>query len=205
MNSYAKSISLLTALFLSGCGGGDPVATYVPSTNPATPTVTLYQSFDLSNSTAVARGILGGPTLIGCPTNTQTVQISNYVANMVTVNNITSYGTTYFFLLNGNFSLPNGGDFSCNTNGMTGTIASASLLGANSSQIYTLTGLNLDAIAIQNSWRDFWKLVIAQTGKVLLSQPSAATITCTNSMNQTFTIQAATSRDIAPDILKCLN
>jgi len=196
----------LTALFLAGCGGGgDPVATYIPAAIPPTPTVTLYQSLDLSNSIATARGILGGPTLIGCPTSTQTVQISNYVANMVTVNNITSYGTTYYFQLSGNFSLPNGGNITCNTNGMTGTIASANLLDVKSSQIYTLTGLNLDAIAIQNSWRDFWKLVIAQNGKVLLSQPSAATITCTNSTNQTFTIQATTSRDIAPDILKCLN
>ena len=200
-----KYLALSSLLLLTACGGGvfgdskPASATYVRLANPPTPSIVAYSSFDLADSILADHGGFSGGNLNDC----QAKNIINpdwpYNYGVVHVSAL-----TLDFFINGSFTLPFGDDFTCNTNGMTGTISSASTR-RSGSNVYYLNNLNMDAASIQNTWREFWQTVLAQTGTISISQPSNASITCTNLMGQHLTIAASPARDISNEIRACVN
>ena len=180
----------LTSISLVGCGGGGlfdntpPYASFVKIDPPPTPHIVIYSSLDLANS------IYTTPLRSCLPLN---IKNPSWPYNYSQLN-ISS------FSLNGNFTLPFGDDFSCRIQGMTGTVTSAQMTSK-----YALTNLNLDAVSVQATWREYWDAVVKQSGSVLISQPSNANLTCTTLMGQQIVIPGNPARDIKNELLKCLN
>lgn len=194
-----KLAIILLVLNLVGCGGGgSSAASFSQSTTPLTPQLSVYgSSFDLSNTTVSALSSSQG-LLIGCPTGGSEVQLSQSVINY------NGSFTVYYVLLSGNFSLPNGGQMSCNTTGITGTIT-RHRLSSDNSLIFDMTNINLPANAMQSGWQPYWKAILAQTGQIMTTQSSGASITCKNSMNLTLTQTLNSPIDIGPFIKKCVS
>jgi 5-enolpyruvylshikimate-3-phosphate synthase len=192
-------------LILTACGGGAPSASFVPSPTPLTPQITVYgTSFILSDTVISAMSSTQG-TLVNCPTSGTEIELKNTISRMVTVNTMTSYGITVYAYLTGNFSLPNGGQLTCNTTGITGTISRQRFFDGSNNLIFDLTNLNLPANSMQSGWQSYWKAILAQTGQLNLTGSSAATITCTNSQNSQITIPLNTAGDISSQIRNCVN
>lgn len=198
-NTYLSIVVAAMVFSLSGCGGGPSAAAFTPSATALTPQITLYgTSFNLSNTVISAMSSLQG-LLVGCPTGGSDIQMRNFEIN--------SNGSfsTYYIILSGDFTLPNGGQINCNTTGITGTISRHRLFDGNNNLIFDMTNLNLPANAMQSGWQSYWRAVLAQTGAINSTQASAALITCTNRQNLPFTFQLATVGDISANINSCIN
>jgi len=200
------SITVILGMLLLGCGGGGtPPASYAPSATPLTPQLTVYGiNFDLSDSIISAISSTQG-TLVNCPTSGSEIVLKNTIYRMITINNLTSYWQTFYVYLTGNFTLPNGGQLTCNTSSITGSITRQRFFDGNNNLIFDLTNLNLPANSMQSGWQSYWKSVLAQSGQINLTGTSAASITCTNSQNSQITIKLNMVGDISNQIKNCVN
>jgi hypothetical protein len=160
-----RNIKLLTATvvlcLLSACGGGGGGggATLPTPTPVVDPKITVYQTFDLSNSVltgnSASDGVLQGCSLLSNPATTQ-INLMNvkFDENRNTVR--------YNFILDGSFFVPNVAS-GCNTTGITGTITGVTLM-ANGNPAYTISSLAIDAGSFKLGQQIFWGNVLKQTG-----------------------------------------
>lgn len=200
-----KCAALASLLLLSACGGGGSTSSNGQTGTSMIPEMKVFQPLNLARSIAVANGSLSGTgQLLNCPTAGQQIEIKNVIYEMITLpNGNTTYGSTYYFFISGNLGLPNGGQFTCNTTGMTGNITSVKLLDATNSEIYTLNNLNLPAASIQNGWRGFWQDVLKQNNQINLTTSNAFAITCSNSSGTTLSNTLTGVTDLSKIITAC--
>ena len=176
-----NQIKLITATavlsLLTACGGGGGGGSAGPTPIPVgDPKITVYQTFDLSRSVltgnSASDGVLQG---CGAGSNPATTQINlmnvKYDENRNTVR--------YNFILDGSFFVPNVAS-GCNTTGITGTITGVTLM-ANGNPAYTISSLVIDAGSFKLGQQIFWGNVLKQTGRLINSQITSATIECTDS------------------------
>jgi hypothetical protein len=189
-------IKLLTATavlsLLSACGGGGGGSTGPAPTPVVDPKITVYQTFDLSRSVltgnSASDGVLQGCSLLSNPATTQ-INLMNVKfdenRNMV----------RYNFILDGSFIVPNVAS-GCNTTGITGTITGVTLMmGGNPA--YTISSLAIDAGSFKLGQQIFWGNVLKQTGRLINSQVTSATIECTDSAGKGWYRPLTTIGDIS--------
>jgi hypothetical protein len=181
---------------LTGCGGGSSGGSSTSSGTDATPVavadpqLAVYGTFDLSKSAQ--------NRVLSSTCQSPSAQLNLQQAY------IRSNGTFgfYNFIVDGSFVLPNGPG-SCSIAGITGAITGAAMQVDNSA-VYQLTSLGIAANAIQSDYRQFWRAVLAQTGKIIVSKTSNAVITCTDSLNAQRTLAFTSTGDAATFINSCL-
>ena len=72
------------------------------------------------------------------------------------------------------------------------------------SAVYQVTNLAIAANSIQSDYKQFWRAVLAQTGKVIVPKTSNAVITCTDTQNVQRTLALTSTGDAATFINSCL-
>lgn len=200
----SRYTGILFSFILTACGGGSSPAGFVEDQIPTTPQLTIYKNFDLSDASVSATTLSFGQ-LLGCPTGGSQIKLQKNVSKVSTgPNNTVSFGYTVIATLNGNFTLPNGGQLSCNTTGMTGTIREEILSDLSGNIIFIMTGLNQPADAMQYGWQAYWRGILGQTGKVNVVQASSAAITCTNGLGSQYTLQPIPAGDLSSFVASCL-
>lgn len=182
------SLSLTASLILSmaGCGGGgtDSKVAAVPVSDPV---ITVYGSFDLSDSTL-------NRVLQNCQNSASQLNLQEYTYNP----SLQRY-TQHNFIVDGSLVIPNG----CSLTGISGVITGVSRT-VNSSTTYALASLQILPSSIQTDYKQFWRAVLAQTGRVILSQSSNSQITCTDSTNHALAATLSAPGDLASFFTACL-
>jgi hypothetical protein len=181
----------VTAAILTGCGGGSSGGgTDAAPVALADPQLAVYGTFDLSKS---AQNRVLSST---CQSPSSQLNLQQAYSR--------SNGTFgfYNFIVDGSFVLPNGPG-SCSISGITGVITGAAMQVDNSA-VYQLTSLGIAANSIQSDYKQFWRAVLAQTGKIMVPKTSNAIITCTDSLNVQQTLALTSTGDAATFINSCL-
>jgi hypothetical protein len=181
-------VSLLSACGGGGGGGGSAGPTPIPVVDPK---ITVYQTFDLSRSVltgnSASDGVLQGCGNLSNPAATQ-INLMNFKydenRNMV----------RYNFILDGSFNVPN--VTRCNTTGITGTITGVTLM-VGGNPAYTISSLAIDAGSFKIGQQIFWGNVLKQTGRLINSQVTSATIECTDSAGKGWFTPLTTVGDIS--------
>jgi hypothetical protein len=173
----------------AACGGGGGGDSGSAATDPK---FSALMSFDLSNS------ILTGQTL---DDGTRNCDPETTAISLVRTFYTSETGFGFInFNLTGRFRLPRAA--SCSTVGMTGKINSATFI-YDSSTVYTLNDLNIDATVLGGGWQSFWSAVLAQTGKLINTRPTSQTISCEDGFGRPIEISLSASGDIAGSVKRC--
>lgn len=192
-----NKIKLLTATailsLLSACGGGGGGGSTAPTPIPVVdPRITVYQTFDLSRSVltgnSASDGVLQG---CGAGSNPATTQINLMNVKYDENRNMVRYN----FILDGSFNVPNVAS-GCNTTGITGTITGVTLM-VGGNPAYTISSLAIDAGSFKLGQQIFWGNVLKQTGRLINSQVTSATIECTDSAGKGWYRPLTTVGDIS--------
>ena len=192
--------------FLSACGGGggggvavvpSPITPQIPVV--VDPKITVYSTFDLSNSILTGNssndGVLQGCSLFSNSAATQINLVSyKFAQDLKTV-------VQYNFILDGTFNLPNAVT-GCNTNGITGTITGATLTVSNNPAYY-ISSLSIEASSFKSGQQIFWKNILKQSGKLINNQITSARIECTDSAGRALYTPLTTLGDISSFFASC--
>jgi hypothetical protein len=131
-------LSIATAFLslIAACGGGGDsgssggVTVTIPPPAAVDPKITVYSTFDLSNSMLSGNSSLDGVLQNCIPTATQ-INLMLFKLNQTTKTTV-----QYNFILDGTFNLPN--SMTCSTTGITGVITGVTLMVGNN-PAYTIS------------------------------------------------------------------
>jgi hypothetical protein len=173
-------LSIATAFLslIAACGGGGDsgssggVTVTIPPPAAVDPKITVYSTFDLSNSMLSGNSSLDGVLQNCIPTATQ-INLMLFKLNQTTKTTV-----QYNFILDGTFNLPN--SMTCSTTGITGVITGVTLMVGNN-PAYTISSLAIDAGSFKYGQQIFWANILKQTGKLINTQSTSSQITCTDS------------------------
>ena len=187
-NANCFVLALGAAAALCACGGEEHHGT-VSASLASNPMMSVSSNFDLSNASI-------NTVLQSCASPaTQLVLIKNGL------NVQTQKSTKYSFYVDGSFSFS--GAASCATTSVSGRISGLRLT-ADDQPVYTITGIDIPAAAIQSDYKTLWTALIDPAAEVLASSQTALTISCTDGAGQSQSINVLSPSGIGAFLTKCL-
>ena len=109
--------------------------------------------------------------------------------------------TKYSFYVDGSFS--SSGAASCATTSVSGRVSGLRLT-ADDQPVYTITGIDIPAAAIQSDCKTLWTALNNPAAEVLASSQTALTISCTDGAGQSQSINVLSPSGIGAFLTKCL-